>query len=307
MDSCLRRNDEEADIILGNCYRVPNSFDGVGFAVIANDRSFRGWGPGRNSLQKVPPRFLLKKLLLLAPSSGQLLMIVAALITAAGSGVRMGSRIPKQYLALRGVPILARTLMAFEKHPLVDRIVVTVPPGDEDRFRSRVLDPFDLKKVIAVIAGGETRQASVYYGLIRLEETDIVAIHDGVRPLVSAEVITATIRAAESTGAALACVPVRDTVKKRTGAHLETIPREDLWLAQTPQTFRTGLMLKAHRKALEEGFIGTDDAMLVERLGLPVDVVEDSRDNIKITTPEDLELAGMLLERQEVVDLSVLA
>ena len=121
------------------------------------------------------------------------------------------------------------------------------------------------------------------------------------------QVITATIRAAESTGAALACVPIRDTVKKRTLAHLETIPRADLWLAHTPQTFRTSLILEAHRKAIEDRFIGTDDAMLVERLGLPVEVVEDSEDNIKITTVEDLELAGMLLERRAKEELGAQA
>lgn len=225
-------------------------------------------------------------------------MIVAALVTAAGAGVRMGGPIPKQYLLLNGVPILARTLMAFEKHPLIDRIVVTVPAGDEERCDSEVLKPFDFKKVVAVVSGGETRQASVYNGLMRLEDTDIVAIHDGVRPLVSAEVITATIRAAESTGAALACVPISDTVKKRTGEFLETIPRSDLWLAHTPQTFRTSLILEAHRKALADGFVGTDDAMLLERMGHAVEVVEDSRDNIKITAAEDLEMAGMLLDRR---------
>jgi 2-C-methyl-D-erythritol 4-phosphate cytidylyltransferase len=234
-------------------------------------------------------------------------MIVAAIVTAAGAGVRMGSRIPKQYLALNGVPILARTLMNFEKHPLIDRIVVTVPPGDEDLCKSEVLKPFDLKKVIEVVAGGQTRQTSVFNGLTRLEGTDIVAIHDGVRPLVSVEVITATIRAAEATGAALACVPIRDTVKKRTLAHLETIPRADLWLAHTPQTFRTSLILMAHRKAIEDRFIGTDDTMLVERLGLAVEVVEDSEDNIKITTAEDLELAGMLLERRAKEELGAQA
>lgn len=234
-------------------------------------------------------------------------MKVAAVVTAAGAGVRMGSRIPKQYLALNGVPILARTLMAFEKHPLVDRIVVTVPPGDEELCELQVLKPFDFKKVIEVVAGGQTRQASVYNGLIRLEDTDIVAIHDGVRPLVSADVIAATIRAAESMGAALACVPIQDTVKKRTGEFLETIPRADLWLAHTPQTFRTSLILQAHRKALADGFMGTDDAMLVERLGLPVEVVEDSEDNLKITTAEDLELAGMLLERRAKEELGARA
>jgi len=234
-------------------------------------------------------------------------MIVAAVVTAAGSGVRMGGPIPKQYLALKGVPILARTLKVFDRHALIDRIIVTVPQGDEERCWSEVVKPFGLKKVAAVVAGGATRQASVYNAIMRLADTDIVAVHDGVRPLVSAEVITATIRAAESIGAALAGVPISDTVKKRIGSHLVSIPRGGLWLAHTPQTFRTSLILEAHRKAIEDGFIGTDDAMLVERLGLPVEVVEDSEDNIKITTVEDLELAEMFLKQQDDKDSRALA
>jgi len=225
-------------------------------------------------------------------------MICAALVTAAGEGKRMGREAPKQYLELGGMPLLARTLLAFENHPMVDLIVLTVPPGDEDLCRCRILIPFRLQKVSEIVTGGPTRQASVYNGLARLQETGMVAIHDGVRPLVTPDVIAETFKAALASGAAVACVPVRDTIKKKLGTHVETIPRSDLWLAHTPQTFRADLILKAHEKAIEDGFLGTDDAALVERLGYPVTIVEDSADNIKITTPEDMALAAMLLERR---------
>lgn len=225
-------------------------------------------------------------------------MICAALVTAAGEGKRMGRDVPKQYLELRGIPILARTLLAFENHPLIDLIVITVPSGHEELCRTRIVTRFNLGKVKEIVAGGTTRQASVYNGLLRLGKADMVAIHDGVRPLVTADVITETFKAAEVSGAALACAPVSDTIKKKKGTHLETIPRAHLWLAHTPQTFRTDLILQAHKKALEDGFDGTDDAALVERLGHPVTIVEDSADNIKITTSEDLDLAEMLQQRR---------
>jgi 2-C-methyl-D-erythritol 4-phosphate cytidylyltransferase len=209
----------------------------------------------------------------------------------------MGSHIPKQYLDLNGMPLLSRTIRIFDDHPRVDVIVLTVPPGDEETCKELAVEPFGFKKIRAIVAGGATRQASVYNGLLRLDDTDVVAIHDGVRPLVSPSVVAETITAARATGAALACVPVRETVKKKCEAMLETIPREDLWLAHTPQTFRTKLILEAHRAALADGFAGTDDASLVERLNHPVTVVPDLETNIKITTPQDLALAGFLLER----------
>ncbi|MBI5571903.1 MAG: 2-C-methyl-D-erythritol 4-phosphate cytidylyltransferase [Desulfomonile tiedjei] len=222
-------------------------------------------------------------------------MIRAALVTAGGHGTRMGSRFPKQYLDLNGLPVLARTLLIFQAHPLVDTIVVTVPPGDEEFCLKEIVVRHNLRKVAEVVAGGADRQASVYHGLERLTHTDLVAIHDGVRPLVSPEVITRTIQAAEQVGAAAAGIPVRETVKKRIGAHLETIPRSDLWLARTPQAFRTALIWDAHRRALSEGFRGTDDAALVERLGHEVEIVEDTEENIKITTPADLAVARFWL------------
>jgi 2-C-methyl-D-erythritol 4-phosphate cytidylyltransferase len=223
-------------------------------------------------------------------------MSCAALVTAAGLGKRMRSPAPKQYLDLKGRPVLAWTLLAFECHPLIDLIVITVPPGDEDFCLQTVVKPFNFKKIRDIVPGGNERQASVRHGLERLVETELVVIHDGVRPLVSEDTITKSIEAAKTYGAAVACSAVKETVKKRIGSYLETIPRNDLLLAHTPQAFRTSLILDAHRKAVEDGFIGTDDTALVERLGHPVVAVDDSDENIKITTRADMVLAGLLLE-----------
>jgi 2-C-methyl-D-erythritol 4-phosphate cytidylyltransferase len=224
-------------------------------------------------------------------------MICAALVTAGGIGKRMGSSIPKQYLDLHGVPILARTIMVFIGHPLIDRIVVTVPPGDEDFCRQNVTALLKADKHVEIVSGGVTRQGSVFNGLQHLGGSDVVTIHDGVRPLVRQDIVTRTITAALECGAALAAVRIKETVKRKTDRFLETIPRADLWLAHTPQTFRTALIVEAHTRAVSEGFEGTDDAALVERMGHPVQLVEDSEDNIKITTARDLDLARMLFKR----------
>jgi 2-C-methyl-D-erythritol 4-phosphate cytidylyltransferase len=227
-------------------------------------------------------------------------MTCAVLVTAAGVGKRMGTDLPKQYLDLCGLPVLVRTLLAFERHPLVDRIVLTVTPGDDQRCRDIVIFPFAWSKITGMVPGGASRQESVYNGLQTLEQTEIVAIHDGVRPLVSFDTITATINAARQSGAAVACVPIRETVKRQVDDHLQTVSRANLWLAHTPQAFRTSLILQAHRRALEEGFDGTDDSALVERLGHPVTIVPDWENNLKITTPEDIERARLLCRPQAV-------
>jgi 2-C-methyl-D-erythritol 4-phosphate cytidylyltransferase len=177
--------------------------------------------------------------------------------------------------------------------------VVTVPQGNERFCRERIVAPLNIDKPLDVVAGGADRQASVYNGLLWLADTDLVAIHDGVRPLVSPDIIAQSFSAAESAGAAVACVPVRETVKKQVDTSIQTIPREDLWLAHTPQTFRTQLICDAHERALADAFRGTDDACLVERLGHRVVLVSDYDDNIKITTPADLELATFLLDRRD--------
>jgi 2-C-methyl-D-erythritol 4-phosphate cytidylyltransferase len=224
-------------------------------------------------------------------------MTCAALVTAGGQGKRMGQEIPKQYLDLQGIPILARTLIVFETHPMIDTIILTVPRGDEAYCRDQLISRFGITKISNIVPGGDTRQQSVYNGLETVTETEIVAIHDGVRPFVTAETVSRTIIVAKATGASVACAPVRDTVKKKQGDHLETISRSNLWLAHTPQSFRTSLILDAHRRAVEDHFVGTDDASLVERLGLPVAIVEDTYTNLKITTPDDLNLAEMLLRQ----------
>jgi 2-C-methyl-D-erythritol 4-phosphate cytidylyltransferase len=214
-----------------------------------------------------------------------------ALITAGGFGVRMGASRPKQYLDLQGIPILTRTALAFETHPEIEGIVVTAPAGQVDYCRTEILEKASLNKLIGVVAGGSTRQQSVLNGLRAVEGSEITAIHDGVRPFISHEVISRCLEAAENFGGSVACAKITETVKRRNGEFLETIPRDDLWLAHTPQAFRTRLIIEAHLKALADGFEGTDDSVLVERLGYPMAIVEDSKDNIKITIPDDLETA----------------
>ncbi|MDR3604427.1 MAG: 2-C-methyl-D-erythritol 4-phosphate cytidylyltransferase [Syntrophaceae bacterium] len=226
-------------------------------------------------------------------------MICAAIVTAGGIGSRMGADIPKQYLRLAGVPILARTLSIFERHPEIDFIVLTTPGGHVDYCLSEIVQCYGFRKVRNIVQGGRTRQQSVLNGLKLAEDADFVVIHDGVRPLVKASVISGSIEKAKLYGSAIAACPVRDTVKKSDGFNVDTMPRENLWLAHTPQTFRTSLILEAHEKALADGFTGTDDASLVERLGLKVAIVPDSDYNIKITSPQDLAVAEKLLILQK--------
>jgi len=223
-------------------------------------------------------------------------MHLSALITAGGAGTRMGTVVPKQFLELDGTPILERTVSIFVGHPLVHSVVITTPPGYIDFCRENILAKFADRKPFTLIPGGPTRQDSVYNGLRALRDADVVAIHDGVRPLVSADVISRTVYAAFESGAAVAGTRVKETVKKQRGDLLETVPRENLWFARTPQVFQTSLILKAHRHAQDTGFLGTDDAVLVERLGHPVIMVLDFDDNIKITSPLDLQIATVLIQ-----------
>ncbi len=221
-------------------------------------------------------------------------MFNAAIVTSAGLGTRMGVPTPKQYMELAGTPLLAWAIRAFQEHPLVHEIVLTVPKGHRTKCLKEIVEPFHFSKVKEVVEGGETRQASVFYGLNKAASSDIVIIHDGARPFVSHKTISETIELASQIGSAIAAAPVTETVKRWKGQTLETVPRSNLWLAHTPQTFRTQLILDAHKKALEEGIVATDDSMLVERLGHPVGVIVDSPDNIKITTTRDLDFSRFL-------------
>lgn len=224
---------------------------------------------------------------------------VISVIPAAGSGTRMGSARSKQFMDLCGKPMLAVTLERFQKCDLVDGIVVVVPQHNVDYCKREIVDRFELTKVAKVIAGGEWRQESVSKGIEAVSiSSKWILVHDGVRPLVTAELIERVITAAQTYRAVIPGIPVKDTLKKidSQGKVLKTVERRALWAIQTPQIFRREDIQVAHRKAMEEGWAGvTDDAFLIEKIGIPVEVIEGEETNIKITTVKDLELARLLL------------
>jgi len=224
-------------------------------------------------------------------------MRVIVLVPAAGMGSRMGAAVNKQYLSLAGRPILAHTLERFENHPLIDDIYVISPQAEREYCLNHVVNEYGFTKVRQVVAGGAQRQDSVRNGLAACsaDPEDVVLIHDGVRPFFPMDKIPLLVDAAVKTGAALAGVPVKDTIKEvESGLVCSTPSRTRLWAAQTPQAFRYALICKAHERALRDEVLGTDDASLVERLGLPVAMVEGDYRNIKITTPEDMLVAEAL-------------
>lgn len=227
-------------------------------------------------------------------------MKTVAIIPAGGSGRRMGSGIPKQYLLLGGIPVLVHTLQVFQSSPVVDEIFLVVPEGDIPEVRNAIVGRYNLFKVSLIVAGGAERQDSVRNALAHLrEEHGIVLVHDGVRSFVSGELIQRVVAAAEADGAVAVGVQVKDSVKEVNSAGwvIKTVTREGLWLTQTPQAFRKPLILAAYERAAADGFCGTDDASLVERMGVPVRMIPGDYDNIKVTTPEDLTLGEAILCR----------
>jgi 2-C-methyl-D-erythritol 4-phosphate cytidylyltransferase len=229
-------------------------------------------------------------------------MKAAAIITAAGSGERMGGSIKKPYILLQGIPLLARTLQVFAEAPDIAELIVTVSPGQEDYCRQQVVTGCAIAKPVTVVAGGRRRQDSVRHGLAAVSgAVDMIMIHDGARPFVTVQMIGDALAATMHKRATTMAVPVKDTVAvaaKDTAVIERTLERDRLCLIQTPQTFERELICEAHRRACAEGFAGTDDASLVERLGVPVTVIMGSYDNIKITTQEDLLFAEAILHRR---------
>ena len=217
---------------------------------------------------------------------------VTAIIVAAGRGQRFGSA--KQFVMLKGLPLVYWSLERFEKHPEVDDIVLVVPAEEEkETFLKRY------KKLKAVVAGGKERQDSVRQGFLQVKpgDAEIVLIHDGVRPLVSEGLITRVIRAAREKGAAVPGLMVEDTIKEaRAGDVIRTPDRQSLFRVQTPQGFSYSALKEALDRATQDQFYGTDEATLVERLGGRVGLVEGDPRNIKITNPLDLKVAEALLE-----------
>ncbi len=240
-------------------------------------------------------------------------MKVIVIIPAAGLGTRMAGAakdaakpvLSKQFTELAGVPIIIRTLRKFAELPEVSEIYVALRKTEQEQFRPR-LEQANLAKPVRLVDGGENRQESVANALAAVDASpdDIVLVHDAVRPLVDREVIVNVIEQVKKSGAAIAGVPAVDTIKQveRTaeGAVITTtVPRERAVLAQTPQGFKFTIIKKAFDEALADGFVGTDEASLIERMGGEVSVVMGSPRNLKITTPADLELAEFYIQNKK--------
>jgi len=218
--------------------------------------------------------------------------MTSVIIPASGVGTRFGASIPKQFVNLNGEHILKRTISIFQNLHCIDEIVVAVPTGYAETVQN-----YGFNKVHHIVEGGKTRAESVFFAL-KMLKSDIVLIHDGVRPFVADATVQAVINAVKKHGAALACVPVTDTIKVVTGTRIESTPdRSKLWSAQTPQGFTYELIMRAYTQAQKDGILSqvTDDSAVAEHIGVPIHIVTSSPQNIKITTEEDLLFAEAIL------------
>lgn len=222
-------------------------------------------------------------------------MSVGVVIPAAGQGKRMGTKESKQFLLFHQKPIFLHTIEVFDDHPEIDEIVVVVR-GTEIERTKRLIEEQGIKKVSKVVAGGRERQESVFLGLKEIT-TDLVLVHDAVRPFVTKKAVTRLISEIRDYDAAILAVPMKDTVKKvEQNCVFGTLQRNQLWSVQTPQGFRRELLMKAHIEAEKNNDFATDDSALVEKLGVNVRVVDGEYTNIKITTPEDLIFAEAIYQ-----------
>ena len=225
-------------------------------------------------------------------------MTASAIIVAAGSGVRLGSGVPKAFVKIGGRTMLSYSLAAVGQVSAIGEVVITVPEGFESAARAEAAAA-GLGAAVKITPGGIERQDSVRIALgLTSAESELVIVHDAARPLATPAIFEACIAAAARAGGAIAAIPVADTLKRiadsdRTIA--ATVARTGLWQAQTPQAFRRDLLLAAHRRAVSEGIVATDDADLVERTGVRVEVVEGSTANIKVTTPSDLAIVEAII------------
>ena len=222
-----------------------------------------------------------------------------AIILAAGKGRRMGEPINKQYLNIKGYPVLYYTLKAFSQSNCIDEIIVVVAEGEMDYCMEEVIKKYDFLKVKDVVIGGTERQDSVINGLNAASNCEIVLIHDGARPFITQSIISDAICYANLYGAAACGVQPKDTIKIKDsfGFSIETPEREKLFCVQTPQAFKYDLIMECHKKNRKDGVKVTDDTMVVEKYGNKVYLYEGSYNNIKVTTPEDLEIGRYILER----------
>ncbi|MCY7813519.1 2-C-methyl-D-erythritol 4-phosphate cytidylyltransferase [Bacillus spizizenii] len=220
-------------------------------------------------------------------------------IPAAGQGKRMKAGRNKLFIELKGDPVIIHTLRVFDSHRPCEKIILVINEREREHFQQLLTD-YPFQTAIELVAGGDERQHSVYKGLKAVKQEKIVLVHDGARPFIKHEQIDELIAEAEQAGAAILAVPVKDTIKRVQDLQVcETIERSSLWAVQTPQAFRLSLLMKAHAEAEYRGFLGTDDASLVEEMeGVSVRVVEGSYTNIKLTTPDDLTSAEAIMESE---------
>lgn len=224
----------------------------------------------------------------------------AAIIVAAGSGTRFGAGVPKQFREIAGKPLVVHTIEKFESCQAVDEIVLVLPAAEIENFTNQI-EKFNLRKLSKIVSGGASRAESVLNGLKAIDEneTEIVAVHDGARPLVSAEEISRTIEKAKDSGAACLVAAVSDTIKKvENGKIVGTIDRAELRRALTPQAFRLEILRRAFNE-IEISESATDECFLVEKSGCEISIVEGGAQNIKITTREDFTLAEIFLRQIE--------
>ncbi|HZJ76318.1 MAG TPA: 2-C-methyl-D-erythritol 4-phosphate cytidylyltransferase [Oscillospiraceae bacterium] len=229
-------------------------------------------------------------------------MKISVIIAAAGKGKRMGKGYNKQYILLGGKPIVAHTIEVFENMGLIDEIILVVGRGETGSAEKDIIYKYNFKKVVKIVEGGAERGDSVYNGLKAVNTNcDIVLVHDGVRPFIAENIIEKSIETAKDAGACAVAVRVKDTIKvvKKNMEVDYTPDRDALWAVQTPQTFRYRLLLEAYEKLRIDDMKITDDAMLIEKLGHAVKIVEGDYENIKITTPEDLILGEGILNKRE--------
>ena len=226
-------------------------------------------------------------------------MFTSVIIPAAGAGERMGAAVSKQFLLLLGKPIIIHTLERFQMCGAVNEIIIAVQPSNRQQVES-LIGEFHLSKATRIVEGGKRRQDSVSNALSHLNpQAEVVIVHDAVRPFIRQKAILDSIDKAISCSAAVVAVRVKDTIKVGTdeGRFERTLDRSVLWLAQTPQTFRRQVLIDAYEKASRERIDATDDASLVELLNIRPAIVEGSFENIKITTPDDLDFANVVAHR----------
>lgn len=227
-------------------------------------------------------------------------MAYQVIIPAAGQGKRMGAGFNKLLLELNHIPILIHTLMIFEKDEQCEGIILAISPHDEENFRD-LINKYHINKVTRMVFGGKERQHSVYNGLKAAKPHGVVLVHDGARPFIDINTIHTLVDVTNRQGAAVIAVPVKDTIKRvKDKEVVETVERSSLWAIQTPQAFRVSILLEAHKMAEDDQFLGTDDASLVERMNIPVKIVEGSYDNIKLTTAEDLYFAEAIMRKNQI-------